>query len=94
MSRTFSNTLTLDPITALPYVAIYYNGQQIPQRTNEVASSFAKYYWELINNTSTFTVNIKANTGFVPSTYSPPVTVVPKFSSDDVAFIEYYYEAG
>lgn len=86
---TISSTGNLYPY----YWMVLYNGQEIPNRVDEAAGTFAKFYFEVdTSDPAAVTFHIKANQAYHDPNYSGVATVASSFASTDVIHISYLIE--
>ena len=89
--RTFADSVVDSTNTPDPtQIFVSYNGQRINRRTTEPTSTFSRFYYEITaHTTSSFTVNIYANSSYTLSGYVGGSTLSFQIEDTDLFFIDY-----
>ncbi len=84
-----------DAVTSADSIAVYFNGQMIPEITTQTPSTFSKFYYSatiVTGTTPSVTFTITANQDFLNPDYNSATPATLGFTSKDVIYIEYTYQ--
>jgi len=89
--RTFNDSVVTSANVPDPtQIFVSYNGQRINRRTSETAGTFSRFYYEITaHTTSSFTVNIFANSSYTLPGYTGGATLTFQIEDNDLFFIDY-----
>jgi hypothetical protein len=91
LSRTFNDSVVDSTNVPDPtQIFVSYNGQRINRRIAEPTTTFSRFYYEITSHTtSSFTVNIYANSSYTLSGYVGGSTLALQIEDNDLFFIDY-----
>ena len=71
-------------------IFVSYNGQRLNRHTTETASTFARFYYEIVSQTNTsFTINFIANSNYINSGYSGATALSFQILDNDLFYVDY-----